>query len=174
MKAVPLTQGYFAVVDDVDYDRVAEFRWHVKHAKRKNRYAQRMIGKFGHRKVLTLQNFILGIAGIVDHRDGDGLNNRRLNLRPCSTSQNAVNRIVSKSVNKSGFKGVHNGQGKDELSPKWTATIWLSGQSVHLGRFKTKEEAAAAYDKAAMQHFGEFARLNFPTQSNPHSARPAV
>ena len=91
----------------------------------------------------------------IDHRDGDGLNNKIENLRPCTATQNRANtgRLIT---NKSGFKGVswHNG------ARKWRATINKDRQQYHLGFFENPEEAYAAYVKSAKEMFGEFARFS--------------
>jgi hypothetical protein len=88
----------------------------------------------------------------IDHRDGDPTNNRLSNLRPASASQNGANA----GAKTSGYKGVW-----------WTAGRWRAGikvkrKAIHLGYFDTPEAAAQAYDEAALRHFGEFAKLNFP------------
>jgi len=93
---------------------------------------------------------------MVDHRNGNGLDNRRANLRPATKSQNGANRLIAAS-NKSGFKGV------DLKKGRWRAQIKVVGSKIHLGYFDLAEEAARAYDMAAIEAFGEFATLNFPS-----------
>lgn len=91
----------------------------------------------------------------VDHKDHDGLNNRRSNLRWATQSQNCVNTSkLARGV--SGFRGV------SKMRNKWHAAVNVSKKRIHLGTYVTAEEAAKAYDRAAREHFGEFARLNFP------------
>jgi hypothetical protein len=95
----------------------------------------------------------------VDHRDGNGLNNRRRsNLRVCSHSQNGANQKKHKN-NTSGFKGVV--LYKDNRSRPWCARIKVEGRHIYLGYFATPDEAAKAYDAAAIRLHGEFARTNF-------------
>jgi hypothetical protein len=99
---------------------------------------------------------------IVDHRDGDGLNNQRENLRLCTHSQNMQNRRLQRN-NRSGYKGVYwiKAQGV------WAARITVNRVPINLGRFDTAEQAARAYDEAALKYHGEFARLNaYPSQEN--------
>lgn len=91
--------------------------------------------------------------GQIDHIDGDGLNNRLANLRPCTHAQNQHNRSAYKT-NKSGFKGVRMAKG----GRRWRAEIKINGKSKHIGQFATVEEAHAAYAKACQTYHGEFGR----------------
>jgi len=103
-----------------------------------------------------MHNFITGWP-YVDHRNGNGLDNRRQNLRQATHAQNLANQKLS-SRNVSGYKGVSRNRNLD----RWTATISPAGRSVYLGSFDTPQDAARAYDAAAVEHYAEFARLNFP------------
>jgi hypothetical protein len=97
-------------------------------------------------------------AGVeVDHRNGNGLDNRRSNLRLATTSQNQGNQRLSRA-NTSGFKGVH----WDKHRAKWKASIAGDNNDKHLGHFTDPSEAAHAYDSAARLRFGRFASVNFP------------
>ncbi len=102
----------------------------------------------------------MGIVGPPDHIDGNGLNNRRSNLRPASNSQQVANQGV-RSDNTSGYKGVT----WREDRGKWEAKIQSGGKRRCLGLFDDKIEAAKVYDHAALEAFGEFAVLNFPDRS---------
>jgi len=105
-----------------------------------------------------MHRFLLGSAcdGFeVDHWDGNGLNNRRLNIRVASRRQNIQN-LVHTRKHSSRFKGVT----WDKENRKWRVTIQVDGVPLRLGRFENEEESAAAYDAAARKHFGEFAHLN--------------
>ena len=91
---------------------------------------------------------------IVDHIDGNGLNNRRDNLRICTVRQNAQNRRVLANTSK--YKGVS----WDARHKHWVAAIIVNGRRIKLGSFKSEAIAAHMYNRAATRHFGEFARLN--------------
>jgi hypothetical protein len=165
MQKIPLAQGKFAIVDDEDYPKLGRFTW------RKNNYGYVVrevhIGyvlKEGRkkrvRKMVLLHRSIIGMLSkklVVDHINGDPLDNRRENMRVCTRSQNIRNAKIKKT-NKSGYKGVSWFKRKR----KWVAYIHYMYKSYHLGYFNDLEDAAKAYDKAALQYFGEYARLNFP------------
>ena len=153
-RSIPLTRGYAAMVDAADWPRVAPLKWSAFVNRRNGRvYARSMtLGRN-----VWMHRFILGVGdgADVDHRNGDGLDNQRENLRACTSQQNQMNRGPNRN-NRSGFKGVRQFKGR------WSAQIRTDGKSRHLGYYDTAEEAAGAYDRAAAEHFGEFAWLNFP------------
>ena len=103
-----------------------------------------------HRVILGLEQ-----GTLCDHRNHDGLDNRRQNLRPCNDSQNAGNKRKHLGAS-SQLKGVD----WHKSSRKWRAQIRINGRSKHLGCFTSETAAAAAYDRAALIHFGEFALTN--------------
>ena len=158
-----LTRGFVAVVDDEDLDRVlAAGAWcaHVPQHKR-TAYAVRAHARAsGRRSLLGLHNFITGLP-FVDHMNGDGLDNRRANLRSATKSQNAMN-SRRRSDNTSGFKGVS----LTTSTGRWRALIVIGGRRRHLGYFEHAADAARAYDRAALDLFGDFARLNFPENAS--------
>lgn len=146
---IPLTKGIVARVDADDYDRVAQFRWHAS----RQGYAVRALP--GRKKQIMHRMLLDAPEGVlVDHINGDKADNRRCNLRLCTTQQNGQNRHrVSGS---SRFKGVSWDRGK------WRATICVGQRQRSLGRYPTEIEAAAAYDRASRELFGQYARPNFP------------
>jgi hypothetical protein len=155
-REVPLTRGLVALVDDEDYDKViAAGSWSALPG-RKTWYGKHALRRGDRNTTQTLHSFLTGWSR-VDHINGDGLDNRRVNLRPASTAQNARNR-GRQANNTSGFKGVY------IRGSRWRAMIQVDGRLIHLGSHSDPESAARAYDSAASQHFGEFAHLNFPRE----------
>jgi hypothetical protein len=170
MKKLPLSKGYVAVVDDEDFERVGRFKWHARVHLRadgtiKSVYARRnVVAPSGVRTGELLHRVILGVTDPkiqIDHRDHDGLNCRRFNLRTATVSQNQCNG-KKRCDNTTGFKGVY----WYEKYHKWNAQICASGQRKNLGYYDTPEKAAKAYDSAAIEHHGEFALINFPNASS--------
>ena len=151
---VPLTQGFWAVVDAEDAELVGQWNWHVIKARCGLVYAQRTewVGT-NKRRTVTLHRFLLGPGSEhIDHEDDDGLNCRRRNLRPATASQNLFN--ARKSPGPSGVRGV-----RAARCGRWAAVIEVAGKVHRLGKFDSIDEAAAVYAQAAVKHFGEFARV---------------
>jgi hypothetical protein len=169
VKLIPLTQGLHAKVDDEDYPRLRRYTWHAlgqgdrTEGAMVHYYACRwQPGKRGARTLIRMHQAILGLAGtkvIVDHIDGDTLNNQKTNLRPASTRQNLQNRFKQGGTS-SKYKGVC----FDKGAKKWRAYIVVADMRVHLGFFVDELEAAKAYDHAARRAFKAFAKLNFPDE----------
>jgi hypothetical protein len=155
--AVQLSRGCETVIDAKDYQLIAPYRWYA-FSSRANTYAAH---KSTGCPTILMHRLIVGATDgeMVDHEDGDTLNNRRANLRPCDNRRNQQNRKLS-SDNTSGYKGV-SWHIRDKF---WRANIRADGRQIFLGSFNTPEEAARAYDAAARTYFGEFARLNFPDE----------
>jgi hypothetical protein len=156
-REIPLTQGKVALVDDADFEYLNQWTWSAK-KHRKTFYAVRYPSRrYGKRNFIFMHRLIMNTPDDMetDHVDRDGLNNQRHNLRICTRAQNSHN-IGKLSTNTSGYKGVC----KDRAS--WKARLIKNGKYVLNKCFYTAEEAARAYDKAAKEHFGEFAFLNFP------------
>jgi hypothetical protein len=143
--------GKYAIVDDCDFDRLSKYKWHVT----SEGYVARHLHSGGidtlllmHRDVMQAQPGVL-----VDHEKGNKLDNRRCKLRICDQPQNSWN--ARRVTGKSKYKGVW------LESKKWRAAITKRGKRIHLGRYKTEQEAAMAYDFAAKELYGEFAATNF-------------
>ena len=160
MIKVPLVgkfKGQYALVDDCD-KWVLNLRWAGKRGRSGIIYAIVSQWKGGLNTQL-LHRLILGLKPgdpNVDHKDGNGLNNLRNNLRLATQSQNCMNRQKTWGISK--YKGVS----WDKDVNKWRSHIAKNGSQICLGRYISEIEAAEAYDKKAIELFGEFARLNFP------------
>ncbi len=167
-RRVPLSQGLAAIVDEGDAGEIAQHRWFA--GKRKNTfYGVRHNPSPTGPRLIYMHRTILVTAGKVDHINGDGLDNRRCNLRAASDAENARN--MRKAVNRncsSRFKGVS----RKKRAGCWVANICVDYKKVHLGYFKSEEDAARAYDAAAVSLFGAFARTNF-TQDRSGNHEPA-
>jgi hypothetical protein len=157
MKRIPLTQGKFAVIDDVDYATVSPYKWYAVRNELKSgvvRFyaaARPYIKGEGRHPVVLMHRLVMNAPPDkqVDHRDGDGLHNARTNLRRCTRQNNGQNMRIAYGV--SGLKGV-----SVSASGKWRASI----NSRYIGTFATKLQAATAYDQRAIEAFGEFAATN--------------
>jgi len=154
-RRIKLTGGKYAIVDVEDYEKLSQYDWQLYESKSKNLYAFRYeSGKFikMHRVIMNAP------AGVfVDHKYGDGLDNRKVNLRIVTRAQNQYNRRKTSKKTSSKYKGVYF---KKDMN-KYCATIGLKGKKTHLGYFDNEIDAAKAYDEAAKKLFGEFAKLNF-------------
>lgn len=161
MNIIPLTKGKSTTVSDEDYQWLMQWKWHAIESKRRNApscwYAAR---KAGHSGATIYMHSEIGkrinpLGSRFDHKDHDGLNNTRNNLRPCTQGQNVANR--NKTPGKtSTFKGV---SFYKRLS-LWRSKIVVANKETSLGYFKHEKEAAMAYNNAASRAFGEFASLN--------------
>lgn len=147
---VPLTRGMVAIVDACDLDVVSRHKWHAKQGHR-TFYAANGFRVTMHRLILKPPH---GLQ--VDHINGDGLDNRRANLRACTQFQNQQNKR-SVAGSSSAFKGVS----WDKALHRWQARIRPFGRLTNIGLFDSELEAAKAYDAKAKEFYGEFARLNF-------------
>lgn len=162
MRTIELSQGYVALVDDADYERVSAHKWSASKTKthvygiRKVRLAD------GRSTSQLLHRFIMGVNDRkidVDHDDHNGLNNQRYNLHVATRTQNNNNRQKQGGMT-SQFKGVS----WDSKRGTWRACITIDGRTKHLGRYKKSDErlAARAYDNEARDRYGSFAVCNFP------------
>jgi hypothetical protein len=165
MRTISLTQGYVALVDDADYQRVTAFKWRALVDRRRNKvYAVRKThGPHSSRKSLYMHREILGVTDPtvkVDHRNGDSLDNHRANLRKCVNGENNANSVKRRDGLSSTYKGVcwHKRDGE------FQASIRVHGRTIYLGMFTDEVQAAQAYDVAARAFFGEFAQCNFSAE----------
>lgn len=170
---VQLSRGHAAVIDASDVPLVDVGNWSACESGN-TVYAQRKIRVgVNQPRMIMMHRVILGLndrALHVDHIDGNGLNNRRSNLRPCSIAQNQHNRGMART-NTSGFKGVC----WDVQGEKWGASIRAFGRQMNLGRFDTAEEAYAAYCAAAARYHGEFMHVDGGRRhTGAHDLTPAA
>jgi hypothetical protein len=154
MKLIPLNRGYEAMVDDEDYDNLMRYKWGAQVHNSNSIYATRSE---------PMQNFLMNPPKgfIIDHKDRNGLNNQKSNLRIATYSQN----VIRPQYNSTGYRGVkkiHSQSKIDRGYQKWGAFLRINGVTLYCGRYDSPQEAALAYDKAAKQYHGEFAILNFP------------
>lgn len=157
MRTIPLTQGKVALVNNADHAVLGKLRWYAVRTANKWYACRHNPGRKGKsNSTLFMHRVIMNPAkGLeVDHRDGDGLNNQRTNLRVCTHAENIRNSKMPTS-NTSGKKGVW----WSKRFKKWAASIKASDRNITLGYFSDKEAAYQAYCKAAKEHHGEFARL---------------
>lgn len=162
MDHVELTSGHVALIDPEDHDLVAGYSWSPLVSKSGAIYAHVVRVGCGHlymHRVVTHA----GPEVEIDHRSGDGLDNRKINLRESTHAQNIANsrkpRLARPSTSQ--YKGVHWNKARGH----WVAQIHHLRRGRTLGRFESERDAAVAYDRAASELWGEFARLNFPESS---------
>lgn len=157
MREIPLTKGMVALVDDEDYARLNPYKWSAqKH--RNTYYAQGWVQG----RTVLMHRFIKAVSDrhvLLDHKNRNGLDNRRDNLRIATHGENRSNSKSSKN-NTSGFRGVS----WYKRYRKWQVIIQHHGVKRWCGLFDCPEEAARAYDEMARQLHGDFATLNFPTE----------
>lgn len=159
---IMLTQGKLMEIDDEDFAYMSQWSWYaVKDPDMKRPEAQYCANAYDgfRKKRLYAHRLLLGVTDpkvFVDHKDGNTLNNRRDNLRVCTNAENQYNRKTAWGTVP--YKGVvlH----KNLKKRPYNSRIWLKGRFKSLGYYATPEEAARAYNVAALKYFGEFACLN--------------
>jgi hypothetical protein len=167
-KIIPLTKGYETMVDPEDYEWLSQYKWRahvinkdtvekvyaVRSAKVDEYVNGKRVNIFMHRAIVKPPPEML-----VDHEDGDSVNNRRYNLRVASKAQNSANTVTTSL---SGYRGV------GKVKNRWRARAGTAeGGDIYLGYYDTAEEAAMAYDRKAIELHGPFAWLNFPRETYP-------
>jgi hypothetical protein len=164
-RQIPLTQGQYAIVDADLYNHLMRWAWHAMWDIRTQTYYARRIFFVDRRRILVaIEHVVLGYLPekkdekIIDHRNGNTLDDRRSNLRLASTTENGYNRKLLQRNNSSGYRGVC----RDNQKGKWKSCIRVNTKLISLGNFDDPIEAAKARDAAALLYHGEFARLNFP------------
>tara|TARA_R110000822_G_scaffold109972_1_gene239959 strand:+ start:851 stop:1330 length:480 start_codon:yes stop_codon:yes gene_type:complete len=156
MKEIQLTQGKVAIVDDDMFDFLNQWKWHIYKQNRNNYYARRTIRVNNKQKHIVMHRLIIKCEGkIIDHISGNGLDNRRCNIRVCNKSENPINRRININ-NLSGYKGVS----WFKSCKKWRAQIQYKKIVYFLGTYEKRIDAARAYNAAALKYHGEFANLN--------------
>jgi hypothetical protein len=168
VKTIQLTRGQVAVVDDEDWPLLSSFKWQAHRGPHDSTWYAVRASRVGGKKTKVRMHRIILEADAslqVDHRNGDGLDNRRSNLRISTPSQNQQHRIRPTRPQKSSqWKGVYwCSQWK-----RWRARILVAGERLHLGTYRVEVDAARAYDRAALEHFGAFAAPNFPGSESPN------
>lgn len=142
--------GKFVIVDDCNFEYFSTLSWTLS----SEGY---VLGRINNKEII-MHRYIMGNpASDIDHRNRNKLDNRRVNLRTCTSSQNISNTIRTKSVHPEiKYRGIY-----ETKYHKWHAAIIVNGKKLHLGSFGTQVLAARAYDQAAIKYQGEFAILNF-------------
>lgn len=159
MIEIQLTKGQTAIIDDEDYELVSKHKWQLTCSGSNNVFyaITTLYGKNGAKKTLRMHRLIMGLTDPkvqCDHENGNGLDNRRGNLRVCTNGQNSCNRGKTKN-NTSGFKGVT----WSKWNNKWAAQIQVHRRNIHLGYYHTPEAGHSAYCKAAEELHGDFANV---------------
>lgn len=150
MKEIKLTQGKVVLVDDIDFDWLNQWKWYYDHG-----YARRDFGGRNNKIHIYMHRLII-TGKEIDHINGNGLDNRRSNLRVATHADNLKNMTKHKDT-VSGLKGAYFAKDKN----RWFSRIMVNGKNFFLGYFSTKEESAKAYDAASKELHGDFGRRNY-------------
>jgi hypothetical protein len=153
MKEIKLTQNQVALVDDEDFERLNQFKWCANKIGN-TFYAISSINIDGIKKNVYMHRYIIS-GKHIDHIDGNGINNQKINLRICTHKENMMNQYKRSNLS-SIFKGVS----FYKPTKKWRCQININGKNTYLGCFISEIEAAKAYNKKAIENYGKFANLN--------------
>jgi hypothetical protein len=168
-KTRPDYMRYKALVDDEDFEFLNQYKWRVQHDEHRMYVKTKINGK-----QVSMHVLLLGKKDgkVIDHKDGNGLNNQRLNLRFCTNQENCRNcrsygssSYYGVSINRTRVKNWSKSKGEwvyGKICIAWRTRIIIDGKNKWAGSFKTEIEAARKWDELAKIHYGEFARLNFP------------
>lgn len=160
MKEILLTKSQVAIIDDEQYERVSQFKWHVINPRGRRFYAVRSTHINGKKTMIYMARYILNASPkiYVDHINRNTLDNRVSNLRLCTNAQNMANVPKMRKPVSSKYKGVS----WHRAGHKWQAHIHVNGQHMYLGLFTDEKTAARAYDDATRNLVGKFGICNFP------------
>jgi len=159
MQEIELTQNKYAIIDDEDFERVNQFKWYANYSNGYWRAVRHIKKDTGKRASQLMHRFIMNTSkGMdTDHKNHNGLDNRKSNLRICTHAENMMNQLPRKRKITSEYKGVY----WDRECKKWRTRIIPNNKHLHLGYFVNEITAAKMYDRKAKELFGEFACLNF-------------
>jgi HNH endonuclease/AP2 domain len=169
MKYIKLTKGKRTVVDDEDYEWLNKMKWYLM----TDNYAVRrtLVSVDGlPRKIIWMHRLIINCPEKMqtDHVNGNGLDNRKENLRICTHQENSMNQKTQKRNKTSKYKGVY----KRSDCNRWCASVVKDQKYFYLGLFKTENEAVKAYNNEAKKLFGEFAKLNLKKEGKNYLSSP--
>ena len=177
MKEIQLTQGKVAIVDDEDFEFLNQYKWSA-HKEHNIYYAVRCVtiqsyNKMKNQKwkgkIIRMHRLLMEFPltqpsetkEYIDHKNGNGLDNRKINLRLCTGPQNNANSSKQKNYGGKKTTSIYKGVYWKKDCKKWCAKIMFNRKSIHLGYFDNEIHAAKTYDKKSKKLFGEFAWLNF-------------
>jgi hypothetical protein len=159
---ISLPSGEHVLVDGEDFEILNQFKWFLFESSG-IKYARGYLKSKDKHKPL-MHRVIMGVVRepsiLIDHKNRNGLDNRRSNLRICTRAENQYNAIGRRESKHSRFKGVSKMPDTRNLSKPWIAQIQKEGKVFRLGNFATENQAAEAYNEKAKEIFGEFSRLN--------------
>ena len=160
-RRIPLTRGLYAIVDAQDYHRLRQRKWQVQTGTC-TYYATSTVFIKGKRRRIWMHRCLLNPpqGKVIDHINGNGLDNRRANLRVCTYAQNCCNRRLPATA-ASIYRGVTKSRTPDR---PWLASIYVNYKKIKIGTYLSEIEAAKAYDRTARRYRGAFARANFPDE----------
>ena len=154
---IPLTQNKFTLIDSEEYEKVSQYKWYLNSTGYAVRNEYTKVNGKWKLKIILMHRVLLSApkGKVVDHINNDSLDNRKNNLQICSQLENLRKKRMQKN-NTSGYRGVS----WYKNLQKWSAEIWVDRKRINLGYFKDGNEAAKAYNQAAIKYFGKFAQIN--------------